>query len=70
MILGAAMTHTMFRALIKDILATVLWHRGASVPVAIAWLLSTLATMHAASHILSAQSYFQSLLHLLSEPVF
>lgn len=67
-ILEAVMTHTGFRALIKDDLATVLWHYGASVPVAIAWLLPTLLPMHA-SHILPAQSYFQSLLHLLSLPV-
>ena len=38
MISEAAVTHTMFRALIKDDLAVVLWHSGASVPVAIAWL--------------------------------
>ena len=54
MILEAAVTHTMFRALIKDDLATLLWHSGASVPVAIAWLLPALAPMHAASHILPA----------------
>lgn len=70
MILEAVMTHTMFRALIKDNLATVLWHSVASAPVAIAWLLPTLALMHAASHILPAQKHFQSLLHLLSVPVF
>lgn len=54
------------QGLIKDDFATVLWHCGASMPVAIAWLFPTLVPMHAASHILPAQSYFQSLLHLLS----
>lgn len=52
MILEAVMTQKLFRVWIKDNLAVVLWHSGANMPVAVACLLSALAPMHAALHIL------------------